>query len=59
MCQGKLLILTEFDTLLVVKMSPAPLLPLFWQEVGYSGVPPNPISFPSGSRYVILRTPFE
>lgn len=30
-----------------------------WPEVGYSGAPPNAISFPSGSRYVILRTPLE
>jgi hypothetical protein len=30
-----------------------------WPEAGYSGAPPNPISFPSRSRYVILRTPFE
>jgi hypothetical protein len=27
--------------------------------LSHRGAPPNPISFPSRSRYVILRTPFE
>jgi hypothetical protein len=38
------------------KLPPPATVP--WSEGGYSGAPPNPISFPSASRYVILRPPF-
>jgi len=37
----------------------APLEPSLWPQAGDSGAPPNPISFPSGSQYVVFRTPLE
>ncbi len=41
------------------KPDPVKGQPGLWPEAGESGAPPNPISFPSRSRYVTLRTPFE